>query len=66
MKKKLNVIGQWTISQNATAAVAAAIKAKSRLAHALRFLNQTKKFIAASARQADAAIDQITVIQLNE
>ena len=51
-------------SQPAMAAVATAVRAKSRLAHAVRFLHQTSKYIAASVRHADATMDQMMVTQL--
>jgi len=46
------------------AAVAAAIRANSKSAHAARFLLQIARWIAASVRHADATIDQMTVTQL--
>ena len=51
-------------SHPATAAVATAVREKSRLAHAVRFLHQISKCIAASVRHADATMDQMTVTQL--
>ena len=51
-------------SHPAKAAVAAAVRAKSRLVHAVRFLHQISKCIAASVRHADATMDQMIVIQL--
>ena len=51
-------------SQHAMAAVATAVREKSRLAHAVRFLHQTSKFTAASVRHADATMDQMMVTQL--
>lgn len=46
-------------SKNATQAVAAAIKAISRFARAVRLLSQTRRFIAARVRQAAATMDQM-------
>jgi hypothetical protein len=43
------------------AAVAAAVSAMSILAHAVRFLSQTSRCIAARVRQADAIMDQMMV-----
>jgi hypothetical protein len=41
-----------------------AVSEKSTLAQAVRFLHQTKKFIPASVKQADALMDQMIVIGL--
>ncbi len=46
------------------AAVATAVREKSRLAHAVRCLHQTSRCIAASVRHAVATMDQMTVTQL--
>jgi hypothetical protein len=51
-------------SHPAYAAVATEASENSRFAHAVRLLNQTNRWIAASVRDADAAIDQMTVTQL--
>jgi hypothetical protein len=51
-------------SQNAKAVVDVAVREKSRLAQAVRFLHQTRKLIPASVRHADALMDQMIVITL--
>ena len=46
------------------AAVPIAVRAKSRLAQAERFLHQTRRWRAASVRHVAATIDQMMVTQL--
>jgi len=53
-------------SHPAKTAVDAAVREKSRLAHAVRCLHQTSKCIAASVRHAEATMDQMMVTQLME
>ena len=48
----------------AQAPVRAAVREKSRLAHAVRCLHHTSKYTAASVRHADAIMDQMMVTQL--
>ena len=53
-------------SQKANAVIDAALSENRRWARSPRFLNQTRKYIAANVRQADAIIDHTTVTQLSD